>query len=220
MFIRLLHRNKQLIKSKISITVIVIEGGNMRNQITENKEFYIISRSVDNAEICKVIEVADDCFKVKLDKKRKYEVDESVELFTVTEKGQLYFETIIKEVNDDVLSIWYPITYKYLQRREYSRVPLDMDIVLTDNNKEIKAAVIDISAGGLKVATKQQLELLKDYKISFTIENQKVDTIFEPIRIEALPNVFFSSGRFKDINNTDRVALVQYCFKKQIENEQ
>ncbi len=95
-----------------------------------------------------------------------------------------------------------------------------MDIVLTDNNKEIKAAVIDISAGGLKVATKQQLELLKDYKISFTIENQKVDTIFEPIRIEALPNGFFSSGRFKDINNTDRVALVQYCFKKQIENEQ
>ena len=189
----------------------------MRNQITENKEFYIISRSVDNAEICKVIEVNDDCFKVKLRNKKKYEVDETAELFTMTDKGQLYFETIIKDVQDDVLSIWFPITFKYLQRREYSRIPLDKDVVLYGDTGEISAGIVDISAGGLKLATKKQLELLKDYKISFALENQQITTTFEPIRIEALPNVFYSSGRFKDISNYDRIALVQYCFKKQIE---
>ena len=189
----------------------------MRNQITENKEFYIISRRVDNAEKCRVIEVLEDSFKIKLNYPRRYEVEETVELFTMTDKGQLYFETIIKNVEDDVISVWFPITYKYLQRREYSRIPLNKDIELIDGENHIVAGIIDISAGGLKVATKQQLMLQKEYKTSFTIENQKINTIFEPIRIEALPNVFFSSGRFKNIDNYDRIALVQYCFRKQIE---
>ncbi len=189
----------------------------MRNQITENKEFYIISRSVDNAEKCKVIDVLEDCFKIKLNHPRKYEMDETIEMFTMTDKGQLYFETIIKDVEDDVISIWFPITYKYLQRREYSRIPLNKDIELIDGDNHITAGIIDISAGGLKVATKQQLMLQKEYKTSFTLENQKINTIFEPIRIEALPNVFFSSGRFKNLDNYDRIALVQYCFRKQIE---
>ncbi|MBQ9246644.1 PilZ domain-containing protein [bacterium] len=190
----------------------------MRNQIVENKQFYIISRSIDNAEMCKVTEVCEDCFKVKLSTPRKYEIDESIELFTMTDKGQLYFETIVKNIDNDIISIWFPITYKYLQRREFSRVNLNKDIILTDkNNNLIDAIILDISAGGLKISTIQQLELLKEYKVSFTIENQEVNTVFEPIRIETSGKSFISSGRFKEISNYDRIALVQYCFRKQIE---
>ena len=190
----------------------------MRNQITENKEFFILSRSIDNAEFCKVIEVCEDCFKVKLKNKRKYEVEESIEMFTMTPKGQLYFETIVKEVQDDILSIWFPITFKYLQRREYSRIHIDKEITLKDSEKSIETKVIDISAGGLKVETKHPLELLKSYIFTIKIENKDITTKFEPIRIESSQNGFISSGRFKDIDNYDRIALVQYCFRKQIEN--
>jgi c-di-GMP-binding flagellar brake protein YcgR len=190
----------------------------MRNQITENKEFYILSRSIDNAEQCKVTEVCEDCFKVKLNHPRKYETDESVELFSMTSNGQLYFETIVKEVQNDVISVWFPITYKYLQRREYSRVSLNKTITLKTDDRVINAQVIDISAGGLKIATKEQLELLKEYMISIEIENKILETTFEPIRTEALPIGFISSGRYKNISNYDRIALVQYCFRKQIEN--
>ncbi len=190
----------------------------MRNQITENREFFILSRSIDNAEHCKIVEVCEDCFKVKLKNKRKYEVEESIEMFTMTPKGQLYFETIVKEVNDDILSIWFPITYKYLQRREYSRVHLNKEITLKDGQKEVTAKVIDISAGGLKVETKHPLELLKSYVFSIKVENKDITANFEPIRIESSQNGFISSGRFTDIDNYDRIALVQYCFRKQIEN--
>ena len=83
----------------------------MRNEITKNKELYIISRSIDNAEKCIVTEVCEDCFDIKLKTKRKYEIDESVELFTMTNNGQLYFETIVKDIKDDIISIWFPILY-------------------------------------------------------------------------------------------------------------
>lgn len=189
----------------------------MRNQIKENIEFNIISRSIDNAEKCIVIETCEDCFKVKLKNKQKYENGESVELFAMTDKGQLYFETIIKEVEDDIISIWFPLSYKYLQRREFSRIQVKKNIELKINNKIIPAKISNISAGGLKIITDEQLELRNDYSIIINIENKEVNVIFEPIRVESGLNGFISSGRFKEINSYDRIALVQYCFRKQIE---
>ena len=190
----------------------------MRNEIFENKEFNILSRSIDNASKCCVVEVCEDCFKVKLVDNSKYEKDESVELFTMTRKGQLYFETIVKEVDNDILSIWFPIAYKYLQRREYSRIQADKTLLLINGDKEITAKVIDISAGGLKVSVKEQLKLITEYSIEIEIENRLIKSIFEPIRIEFVRDEFIVSGRFKNISNYDRVALVQYCFRMQIEN--
>lgn len=190
----------------------------MRNQILENKEFNIISRSIDNAAKCNVIEVCEDCFKIKLQSGEKYEPEESVELFTMTSKGQLYFETVIKEIDNDIISVWFPITYKYLQRREYSRIPSDKTIILNNNSDKIEARVINISAGGMQLETDRQLDLLTEYAIILEIENKKLETVFEPIRIEASQDKFISSGRFNNISNYDRIALVQYCFRKQIEN--
>lgn len=190
----------------------------MRNEITLNKEFSILSRSIDNAEKCSVVELSEDCFKVKLYNKRKYELGESVELFAMTSNGQLYFETIVKNVDEDIISIWFPISYKYLQRREYSRIQIEKEINLEYANKQILAKISDISAGGLKVVTKEQLQLMEEYVISINIENRELKTVFEPIRIEVNNDDFVSSGRFKNISSYDRIALVQYCFRKQIEN--
>ena len=190
----------------------------MKNQLLGNKEFNIISRSIDNACKCNVISVSSDCFKVKLNKKVKFEPEESVELFTMTQKGQLYFETIIKSVDNDTLSIWFPISYKYLQRREYSRVNHNKEIILKNGKNKITAQIEDLSAGGLKISTQEELHLLKDYKTTVEVENKLIKTIFQPIRTEFIQNKYISSGRFKEISNYDRIALVQYCLKKQIEN--
>lgn len=190
----------------------------MRNEILENKEFNILSRSIDNASKCTVVKVCEDSFEVKLDMKGKYEIDESVELFSMTSKGQLYFETIVKEVKDDIVSMWFPINYKYLQRREYSRIQMEKEIILEKENKKIPAKIVDISAGGIKAVTDEQIDLLTQYSLSFDIDGQSALCKFEPIRIEANDGKFIASGRFSDISSRDRIALVQYCFRKQIEN--
>ena len=190
----------------------------MRSQIVIDKEFNILSRSIDNATTCKVTSVEEDCFVVELADEGKYEIDESVELFAMTDKGQLYFETIIKSVNGKTLSIWYPIVHKFLQRREYSRILTEKLIKLKDGNKDIEAIIIDISAGGIKVKTKQTLELLKRYDICIDIENKNIECSFEPIRIETDGEIYTSSGRFVNLDSTDRISLVQFCFRKQIEN--
>ena len=190
----------------------------MRNEITENKEFYILSRSIDNATKCRVVNVSEEDIEVKLDVKGKYEIDESVELFAMTQNGQLYFETIVKDVKDDIVSMWFPINYKYLQRREYSRINLNKEVILKKGRKKIVAKIVDLSAGGFKVVTSEQLDLLTEYSFSIDIDNETASCTSEPIRIELNGNNFVSSGRFNNISSHDRIALVQYCFRKQIEN--
>ena len=190
----------------------------MRSEILENKEFSILSRSIDNATKCKVVRVDEEEFEVELETSGKYEVDESVELFTMTSKGQLYFETIIKDIQGDILSLWFPINYRYLQRREYSRINVNKEVTLVKGKKKIIAKIIDLSAGGFKVLTDEQLDLLAEYSFEIKIDNEKAKCTFEPIRIETNGDKFISSGRFNNITSHDRIALVQYCFRKQIEN--
>lgn len=190
----------------------------MRSEILENKEFNILSRSIDNATKCKVVRVDEEEFEVKLETNGKYEVDESVELFAMTSNGQLYFETIVKEVKDNLVSMWFPINYRYLQRREYSRINVNKEVTLIKGKKKIIAKIIDLSAGGFKVLTDEQLDLLAEYSFEIKIDNEIAKCTFEPIRIETNSGSFISSGRFNNITSHDRIALVQYCFRKQIEN--
>jgi len=192
----------------------------MRSGIEKGREFYIISRAVDNAELCTVSEVCRDCFKVKLKNSRNYEADEAVELFSAESGSRLYFETIVKEVSGDILLIWFPLTSKYLQRREYYRISENKSIALSSENDSIGGKILDISAGGLKIITSRQLELLKIYKISIIINSGEINASFQPIRIEASKEGFISSGKFDDITSHDRIALIQYCFRKQLENTQ
>lgn len=190
----------------------------MRSEILENKEFNILSRSIDNATKCKVVRVDEEEFEVELEINGKYEVDESVELFAMTSKGQLYFETIVKEVKDNLVSMWFPINYRYLQRREYSRINVNKEVTLVKDKKKIVAKIVDLSAGGFKVLTDEQLDLLAEYSFEIKIDNEIAKCTFEPIRIETNSGSFISSGRFNNITSHDRIALVQYCFRKQIEN--
>ena len=180
----------------------------MRSEILENKEFSILSRSIDNATKCKVVRVDEEEFEVELETSGKYEVDESVELFAMTSKGQLYFETIVKEVKDNLVSMWFPINYRYLQRREYSRINVNKEVTLVKGKKKIIAKIIDLSAGGFKVLTDEQLDLLAEYSFEIKIDNEKAKCTFEPIRIETNGDKFISSGRFNNITSHDRIALV------------
>ena len=187
----------------------------MRDQIEIGKEFNIISRTINNATTCKVSSVSDEYFEVTLHTLEEYKAEESVELFAMTSKGQLYFETIVKEANENKLLIWFPISFKYLQRREYTRITINKEIQI-DNNS---AQIIDISAGGLKLKLKNQLTLLKEYPISINLDNNVINCNFLPIRISADNDDFISSGKYTKLNSHDKITLVQYCFGKQIENK-
>ena len=81
-------------------------------------------------------------------------------------------------------------------------------IVVADSRKSRDGEYVDL------VGTYNPLKNPEEIKI----DNEKAKCTFEPIRIETNGDKFISSGRFNNITSHDRIALVQYCFRKQIEN--
>ena len=195
----------------------------MRNYIQIEKEFKIIPKDIKGATRCSVVDILDGAFEIVLKTDEVYNQNETVELFSITPQGLLYFETIISEVNQNKVKLLYPISHKFLQRREYTRVDYSKNIFLKekDSEKNIRASVLDISAGGMKISSFEELSLAKDYNVNFELDrNINIDCLFQPIRIESDSiNGYTVSGRFKLLKNIDRISLVQFCFKTQMENQ-
>lgn len=195
----------------------------MRNYIQKQKEFKIIPKDIKGATRCSVVDVCDGSFEIELKTDENYHINETVELFSITPQGLLYFETLISEVNQNKVKLLFPIAHKFLQRREYSRVDFSKNIFLKekDSDKNIKSSILDISAGGMKISSFDELSLSKDYNVKVEIDRSiQIDCLFQPIRIEADNiNGYTVSGRFKLLKNIDRISLVQFCFKKQMENQ-
>lgn len=193
----------------------------MQEYITKDKEFKIIPRDPSGISKCIVKDLNEDYFEVELTSDENYEAKEPVELFANTAGGVLYFQTEVKSLKDKNVEIFYPNDYKFLQRREYTRVCITKEIILLSSENKIKAQMLDISAGGMKITLKEQLNLSEDYKISLSFDkNLSLDVSFQPIRLESDDILGYTvSGRFKNIKNIDRIALVQFCFKKQLEDQ-
>lgn len=195
----------------------------MRKYIVKDREFKIIPRSIKGATLCCVTDTQEDYFEVKLKTDETYCKNETVELFSITPQGLLYFESCVSDVVENDIKVLYPFSHKFLQRREYTRIDFSKNILINekDSDSTIKATILDISAGGMKISSCSELSLSKDYKIYVEIDRSiKIDCLFQPIRIEADSiNGYTVSGRFKILKNIDRISLVQFCFKKQMENQ-
>lgn len=201
----------------------------MEEFIKEKQEFKIIPENFEGATIGIVERNDKESFCIKLLKAdmKNYVAGEEVELFSFVKKGILYFKTKIEIVEGESLLLEHPSSHQILQRRQYSRVPFNKEVMIKKLSEkdfsggEIKAFALDISAGGMKLTSDVPLEVSKDYEIGIEIYNTVVECIFQPIRTEEANNEmllkYTVSGRFKNIESIDRITLVQFCFKTQME---
>lgn len=154
-----------------------------------------------------------------------YKEGASVEMFTVVDDGMLYFKPVVTNIDDvnKIIKVEYDKEkYELLQRREFTRIDFIKEFTLKDETKEYVCEGIDIGAGGMKFTTKAPLNCSKDYPIEFTLEGSiPICCFFKPIRVDRekgknAKNIV--SGRFVALKNIDKIAIVQFCFKKQMEN--
>ena len=82
----------------------------------------------------------------------------------------------------------------------------------------------DISAGGLKFISNVPLEEHLEYNINIDLSNNlTIKCTIQPIRIQQIDykgeKAYSISGKFKNIESIDRIALVQYSFRSLTEAE-
>lgn len=207
----------------------------MKKLLKKNQKIWMVPEDIKGALSSNISKVTAKFIELSINKKdmKYYSLNDKVEMFSVVDEGMLYFKPEIVEINknENLIKVEFDKkAYDLLQRREYTRIELEKEFTLKDGDNEYVCKALDVSAGGMKFITEAMLLSEKDYTVEFSLENNiPIQCFFKPIRVdemkkdakekttdETAKNVV--SGRFIALKNIDKIAIVQFCFKKQMEN--
>lgn len=192
----------------------------MRELIEKNNKITVVPADFKKANKGTIVDVEPRYFTVELD----YEPEGFLrrnycECYTNTSHGTLYFDTYPEVIEGKKIKFATPAKHRFLQRRQYRRIKYVYDLDLVCENKTYKIKTLDISAGGMKFRTDENINIENVYKITLPLsEEQNVECSFSPIRIEKNENGGYTlSGRFEYKDGRDKMTLTQFCAKRSIE---
>lgn len=192
----------------------------MRELIEKDQRIVMVPADFKYANKGVVTEVSPDGFTLELE----YDSDGILknnycEFYTNTSHGTLYFESYAKDIDGNTLKIASPARHKFLQRRKFTRIKFINDLSISSENASHKISTLDISAGGMKFRTSENIDIEGRYKVVLPLtEALSLECIYSPIRIErGEDGLYTHSGRFEFKENRDRMTLIQYCTKRSIE---
>ena len=194
----------------------------MRELIKNEQMVTIVPQDFKNTNKGKVLNVSQEGFKMELKYKPEGLIKNHIcEFYSMTDNGYLYFESYIQELENNIITIANPVKHRFLQRRKYTRIKFIENIDLIYDDKAYKARTLDLSAGGMKIQTEENLDIEKEYKVSIQLSNeQEVSCKYQLIRVERGDNGLYTiSGRFTQLSNINKMVLVQYCMQKEMENQ-
>lgn len=193
----------------------------MRELVVENQEILVIPGDVKKAckGIVKSVNAGD--FTMELDREPDgLMVNVFCEFYTQTSHGKLYFDSFPKSIDGRTIVIASPAKHKFLQRRQYTRIKYFNNLVISKDGADYNISSLDISAGGMKLKTRDYLDINGSYEISLPLSDTvTLDCTFCPIRMERLANDggYNISGQFVYKTPHDRMILTQYCAKRSVE---
>ena len=195
----------------------------MRELIKKEQMVTIVPQDFHNTNNGRVTDVRMDGFDMELKYIPEGLIKNHVcDFYSLTDNGYLYFESYIKELNNNIISIANPTKHRFLQRRKFTRIKFLSDIELVYENITHKAMTLDLSAGGMKLKSSENIDIEHDYKVCVKLSDElEVSCKYHPIRIERTDEGegdYILSGKFVNLSNIDRMTLIQYCMKKNMEN--
>ena len=202
----------------------------MKELIESIKDFKIVPNNFKSAGAFELVDVNDDKITANLvllddSDALDYEPNSNVEVFGVNNVGLVYFETKILSRNDKKIELATTQDFSIIQRREYSRVDFKQgSVTFKDMNSDFVLKIEDISAGGMKLISKAPLETDRYYAIEIALSNNmKIECELKPIRVTKTDyegtDAYTISGKFVNLENVDRIVLVQYAFKVKMEEQ-
>ena len=193
----------------------------MRELIKEEQLVTIVPQDFKNSNTGKVLNVSSEGFKMELKYEPKGLIQNHIcDFYSLTDNGYLYFESYIQSLENNVVTIANPVKHRFLQRRKFTRIKFVENLELVFEDIKHKVRTLDISAGGMKLTTEENIDIEKEYKVTINLGNeQEVKCKYQLIRVEKGDNgLYIISGKFSQLSNIDRMTLVQYCMKKDMEN--
>lgn len=193
--------------------------------IKEGRDFRIIPATIENATTLDVLNIENYLLEARLnnltsEETKSYKPGEETEVFGSTDEGLVYFRAKIVSMEENTIKLAIPTDFAKVQRREYSRIEFSTNAKLLE--EKIDVNTVDISAGGIKFISPKNLVIGKNYELSMKLDNlNEIICKVQPMRSYQTKGVkgFIVCARFSEIKSADKVAIVQYSFRKMMELE-
>lgn len=192
----------------------------MRELIKNDQFVTIVPQDFKKTNKGKVVNVTNEGFKMELIYKPDgLMVNHICDFYSFTDNGYLYFESYIQSLDNNLITIANPVKHRFLQRRKYTRIKFIEELELINEDTVHKIRTLDLSAGGMKVTSEDNINIEKDYDVTIKLsDEQEVKCKYQLIRVEKGDNGLYTiSGRFICLSNIDKMTLVQFCMKKDME---
>ena len=192
----------------------------MRELVKVDQDVLIVPKDFKLTNKGKVISVDEKGFQMKVNyPTRGIEINHICEFFSQTENGMLYFESYTSDMENNILTIANPVKHRFLQRRKFTRITFLQDTKLYRDDVSYDIQTVDLSAGGLKFKSKEHINIESEYNVDIVLSDEQTITCkIQLIRIEKLDDgMYVLSGKFLILNNIDKMTLIQYCMKKNME---
>jgi len=197
----------------------------MNELFTKEQTISVVPQDFRNAVKGKVVGIGEKTFELEVKREPKgILINNLIEFYSQTQHGVLYFKSDVVEIKENILKVLNPIKHRFLQRRQFTRINFSQNVLLSLDDKDFEVVMSDLSAGGMKIHSSENINIDFEYALSFSLlDGQVINCVFQPIRIEKQSSEqgqssYTLSGRFKNISNIDRMTLIQFCMKKKIEN--
>jgi len=193
----------------------------MRELVKNEQTVTIVPQDFNKTNRGTVLNVSQEGFKMKLQYKPDgLIVNHICDFYSLTENGYLYFESYIQALENNIITIANPVKHRFLQRRKFTRIKFLEELTLTYDDISHNVRTLDLSAGGMKITSQDNIDMEKEYHVTIKLsEEQEVSCRYQLIRVEKGDNnIYTISGRFTHLNNIDKMTLVQFCMKKDMES--
>ena len=194
----------------------------MRKILKKDQIVTIVPHDFKDTNKGKVTEVSMQGFKMKLKYVPRGLMQRHIcDFYSLTDNGYLYFESYIKDLDGNEVSIANPKKHRFLQRRKFTRIKFLEDLTLEHDGTVHQVHTLDLSAGGMKLKTKENINIEYEYNVTIHLNDEiEVNCKYQLIRVEKGDDGTYTiSGRFTNLSNVDKMSLVHLCMKKSMEND-
>ncbi len=193
----------------------------MMTLLKEKPVLKIIPDTIDNAIVTEVVDCSDAEIYAKLvdGKLDSYSPAKNIEAYFLSGGGYFYFTTNVIKVQDNALILKFPEKYTSLQRREGERINFYKTLEITADGANFAIDVVNLSSGGIRFLTSENLSQEKAYSIALDVDkNLSVQCNLKIVEVTKFDNAkYCARAQFTDIDNSEVVALSQFCKKTVIE---
>lgn len=148
---------------------------------------------------------------------------QDISLSIVCENGLYRTTTPLKCIENKDPYVFFiiktPAGLEYQQNREYFRVQMQEDVLLSFAGKVIPCKMYDISANGIRVQLKEKIDMPENVMLDILFSPKSIKTKAKYIRTDDEDNILKASFYFINLSDTNRDIISQKCIQKQLQDK-